>query len=86
MIIFFAGFEVSRGRRVPQSRLPVLFQGAFLEKDFSALIENQNVHGPMHETLPMHFATGLPTDDLVAFIDHIEYFLDHLSNLRITIR
>ena len=52
----------------------------------SARVKHQHMDRPVHQPQPMHFASGLAADDLIALIDDIENLFRHQHplNLRST--
>ena len=72
--ISLAGFEVSRGARIPFAGLAVFPGGTFLQKEFTLAVEDQNVHRAVEQGAVVDLLAGAGVDDFVLLIDDIECF------------
>ena len=63
------------GARIPEARVPVFPARPFLQKEFSQAVENEHVHGPVAQVIPMHFAPRRIANDLIVLVHHWEALL-----------
>src|SRR5207247_11121626 len=77
LIIIFAPIQMPRGGRIPRARETILFQRAFLEKQFAARIEHQHMNRPMVELAPVNFAARRLANHLVPVVDHVKVLSAH---------
>src|SRR5688572_1199656 len=76
-VVVLAAVQMTRGRGIPGAGKAVLFHGAFLQKDFAARVEDQNVDGAMLKAEAMDLGACVAADDFIAVVHDIENFFAH---------
>ncbi len=66
IVIRLASVNMTRSRRIEQTRMPVFARRSPLQVDLAGTVEKENVYRPVHQPLGVHFgASRLPYDVVV---------------------
>ena len=76
-IVIFPSIQMTRSRRIPYTRLPILFHRSLLQKNLSSGIEDENVNRAMLQSQPVNFGSSFGTDHFIPVVYDIKNFLTH---------
>ncbi len=72
---------MARGAGIKTTRESIFGRGAFLDEQFAAAIEDENMHGPVPEAAGMHGRPGRLTNDPVLLVYDVENFVGHSATV-----